>query len=377
MAGSGLARSENGPLVTWSADSTVLPFLALDNAFLGNNTFAGKLSSTRGAVQPLTPVDAIDVSLVALRPVTSTSVITLSSTPTISAGDDGQHVFLENAGSYGITLRDRSQLTGSKLCLAGGQNQTLTPASVFHLVYTAAADCWMQVGGTGAGGGTGPSNTDSLSEGSTNLYFTTARARAAFSAGSNVTILNGVISATGGGGGTVSTFGLPRDFPAALCQSAAGSLAWNTFSGSAPTPDCVIGAHGTVYGVAKFSNSTTQAMQQSLDMPDTLSAITFDFAWRAASASGDVVWQVKYLAVEASGSGADDPDLTGSGTVATAAAVSASAGGMLRSTLTVAADTAGGKRLYFMVFRDNAAAGDTFADANNMPELAKVTVRVQ
>jgi hypothetical protein len=37
-------------------------------------------------------------------------------------------------------------------------------------------------------------NTDDVSEGSTNLYYTDARARAAFSAGSNITIVDGVIS---------------------------------------------------------------------------------------------------------------------------------------------------------------------------------------
>jgi plastocyanin len=44
-------------------------------------------------------------------------------------------------------------------------------------------------------------NTDSIGEGSTNLYFTTTRARNSFSAGSGIDITNGVISATGGGGG--------------------------------------------------------------------------------------------------------------------------------------------------------------------------------
>jgi plastocyanin len=47
-------------------------------------------------------------------------------------------------------------------------------------------------------------NTDSIGEGSTNLYFTTTRARNSFSAGSGIDITNGVISATGGGGGGAS-----------------------------------------------------------------------------------------------------------------------------------------------------------------------------
>ena len=42
----------------------------------------------------------------------------------------------------------------------------------------------------------GDYNTDQVTEGSTNLYFTTARARAAFSAGTNITVTNGVITNT-------------------------------------------------------------------------------------------------------------------------------------------------------------------------------------
>jgi hypothetical protein len=43
LPGSGLAKTLNGDTLTWSADSTVIPFLALDNAYLGNNGFAGKI----------------------------------------------------------------------------------------------------------------------------------------------------------------------------------------------------------------------------------------------------------------------------------------------------------------------------------------------
>lgn len=177
-----------------------------------------------------------------------------------------------------------------------------------------------------------------------------------------------------GGGG--STAGLVRDFPAALCQSAAGSLAWNTLSADAPTPDCVIGMNGVVYGVAKFSNSTTQAIQQSLDLPTGITSITFNVAWRAAAAGGAVVWQVQYVLSPADGSGADDPALSGGTTVATAA-VTAATSTMLKSTLTISPASPGGKRLWFRIFRDPAHASDTFTDATYMPELAKVQVTAQ
>jgi hypothetical protein len=43
-----------------------------------------------------------------------------------------------------------------------------------------------------------PGSTDSVTEGSTNLYFTTQRARDSFSGGTNITITDGVISSSGG-----------------------------------------------------------------------------------------------------------------------------------------------------------------------------------
>ena len=48
-----------------------------------------------------------------------------------------------------------------------------------------------------------PGTTDSLTEGSTNLYFTTARARGSFSAGTNISITDGQISVSGSLGATV------------------------------------------------------------------------------------------------------------------------------------------------------------------------------
>ena len=45
-----------------------------------------------------------------------------------------------------------------------------------------------------------------MTEGSTNQYFTTARARASFTAGANISITDGVIASTasGGGGGSIT-----------------------------------------------------------------------------------------------------------------------------------------------------------------------------
>ncbi|QOY92337.1 hypothetical protein [Paludibaculum fermentans] len=438
-AGSGLAQMQNGTASVWSVDSTVLPYLGLDNAFLGDNAFAGKFTTAPGSTQTLIASDGIDVSTVTVRPIRTAAALTMVATPTIASGDDGQHAYVWNAGQYDVTLQDSSKLPGSNLCLAGGANLVLAAKAMVHLVYAASPGCWIQAGGGTAGNGGGGAvssvfgrtgavvaqagdfNTGQVTEAG-NLYYTDARARAAFTAGTGISLAAGVIStvgvttvaansgaagarvlkdgtnvtarrlvaganvaitentdditisATGGGGGTG---GLQRDFPAAVCQSAAGSLAWNVGSANAPVPDCVIGANGVIYGVAKFSNSSTQAMQQSLDLPASVSNVTFSLAWRALAAGGDVVWQVRYLIVGADGTATDDPDLNGTGVTAAAAAVTAAPGAMKKSSLTIAPANAGGKRIYFTVFRDNAHVNDTFTHGTYMPELAKVTVTVQ
>ncbi len=439
-AGSGLAKMQNGAAVVWSADSTVLPYLGLDNAFLGDNAFAGKFTTAPGSVQTVIASDAIDVSTVTVRPIRTAAALTMVATPTIAGGDDGQHAYVLNTGQYDVILQDSSKLPGSNLCLAGGANLVLAAKAMVHLVYTASPGCWIQAGGGTAGNGGGGAvssvfgrtgavaaqagdfNTGQVTEAG-NLYYTDARARAAFTAGAGISLAAGVISAvgdttaaansgaagarvlkdgtnvtarrlvaganvvitentddititaTGGGGGGAG--GLQRDFPAAICQSAAGSLAWNVGSANAPVPDCVIGANGVIYGVAKFSNSSTQAMQQSLDLPASVASVTFSLAWRALAAGGDVVWQVRYLIVGADGTATDDPDLNGGGATAAAAAVTAAPGAMKKSTITIAPANAGGKRIYFTVFRDNAHGNDTFSHGTYMPELAKVTVTVQ
>lgn len=180
-------------------------------------------------------------------------------------------------------------------------------------------------------------------------------------------------------GATAAPSGLVREYPAAICQAAAGSLAWNVSSSATlvPTPDCFLGSDGVIYGVARFSNAYTQLMQQSVELPETADTITFDFHWRAAEAAGDVVWQVKYLIVAADGTGSDNPGLMTSGTTAETVAVASAPGAMKKSTVTVSPAGAGGRRMYFTVFRDNDNAGDTFTHASISPELVKVVVKAQ
>lgn len=70
-------------------------------------------------------------------------------------------------------------------------------------------------------------DTDSIPEGKTNQYFTTARARGAFTAGSGIDITSGVISSTGG----IGTFE-PIITPGSATQYWTGSKTWVTLDTS-------------------------------------------------------------------------------------------------------------------------------------------------
>jgi hypothetical protein len=71
---------------------------------------------------------------------------TLTSTPTISAGSDGQILILENTGAYALTLQDDSGLAGSALHFRGGNQKIINPGSHMQFVYSSSRGGWMQLG---------------------------------------------------------------------------------------------------------------------------------------------------------------------------------------------------------------------------------------
>jgi hypothetical protein len=84
-----------------------------------------------------------------LKVLTSTAALTMSSTPTVANGQDGQFLILLNGGSNDITLQDKSQLNSSNLHL-GAPSRLLTPASSLVLVFASALGSWVEVGFTSA-----------------------------------------------------------------------------------------------------------------------------------------------------------------------------------------------------------------------------------
>ena len=88
---------------------------------------------------------------------TPASSLTLTSTPTVTDGVDGQFCTITNVSTTNtLTLQDAANLAGSGLRL-GGSNVTLPARGSITLVFNTAMDAWLRTndGGGGGGGGTG------------------------------------------------------------------------------------------------------------------------------------------------------------------------------------------------------------------------------
>lgn len=129
----------------FSVRPEVVGFLAGDNNWNGTNSFTGKLVTTPSATQTLIATDPISIGLVSVKQISAASGITLSSAPTIADGDDGQHVWLVNVGSYAIVLQDEANLANSNLCTISDANLTVPVKGAVHLLFNTAAGCWIEV----------------------------------------------------------------------------------------------------------------------------------------------------------------------------------------------------------------------------------------
>ena len=167
-------------------------------------------------------------------------------------------------------------------------------------------------------------------------------------------------AAAGGGGGTAI---IVREFPAAVCQSAAGSLALNVASAYSPTPNCFISGTGggVVLGVADFSDSATYALQGSFLLPATFSSIDFrtSFLTAQTNTSLNAVTQLQTGCV---GDG-EGIDVTWNTAQTVTSAAKGTANQLIVASISNITTTgcASGDRLYWRVYRDPTHASDTLA----------------
>ncbi len=80
-------------------------------------------------------------------PISAASAITLTGTPTITAGFSGQEITIINEGSFAITLQDQSVLANSGLRLLGGRNLLLLQYRALKLIYDATLSAWCHIAG--------------------------------------------------------------------------------------------------------------------------------------------------------------------------------------------------------------------------------------
>jgi hypothetical protein len=117
--------------------------------------------------------------------------------------------------------------------------------------------------------------TDDLTEGSTNLYFTTARARSSFSAGSNITIVDGQISASTGGGSRPTISDKTSNFTISTPSASTLQEIYTVSGSSAVTmtlPDATA-CTGMRYDIKRLGTATTTIACNGSQTIDTLSTI--------------------------------------------------------------------------------------------------------
>lgn len=143
-AGSGTSVTHSVGATTISVDSTQTPLLALDNAFLGDNSFGGTTAYTPSSAQTLVAGDAVTVTTTVKR-ISTAGAVTSTATPTIADGVDGQLLYIHNSGSNDWTMQDESSLAGSNLCLPSGTSVTLNAGDTVALVFVSASSCWSKL----------------------------------------------------------------------------------------------------------------------------------------------------------------------------------------------------------------------------------------
>jgi hypothetical protein len=110
----------------------------------GVATEPGLLVCPPSAVQVLVAATQLLANATMVRMQSNSGAITLTATPTIPPGIDGQMLFVENVGGNGlITFQDRGTLAGSGLALQSA-TQGVAIRSWAMFIYSGAIGLWVQ-----------------------------------------------------------------------------------------------------------------------------------------------------------------------------------------------------------------------------------------
>lgn len=163
-AGSGSSPGRVEILTTLATTTTALVRVLIDNAGKlwigatagsavasidqsGNLAISGTLIATPSTVQALVAGTTISPNAAVIH-ITSVGVISLSATPTITAGVDGQVLVIINdntTASRTITFTSNDTLAGSNLSLSA-TTAAIGPRGSITFVYSAALTRWVQIG---------------------------------------------------------------------------------------------------------------------------------------------------------------------------------------------------------------------------------------
>ena len=139
------ARSAGGTVVDYAQSATLVTQAgaSVNGAF----TTAGVRNATPSSTQNITAVGQAITAGTAdyFAIISSDGNYTLTATPTIADGFDGQEILLLNVGANTVTIQDQGTLASSNLRLTGA-SVAIGPRDSVRLVYSTTVGDWVQVG---------------------------------------------------------------------------------------------------------------------------------------------------------------------------------------------------------------------------------------
>ncbi len=114
--------------------------------FSATNTSAINVVWTPSATLSAGTTTSIVITNAIMRVKSDGNVITVTSTPSVADGDDGQIVILQgDSDTDTLTLQDESNLGGSGLALSGGNDMTLGKGDTLTLIFDAGDDKYYEI----------------------------------------------------------------------------------------------------------------------------------------------------------------------------------------------------------------------------------------